>query len=102
MLIATWQEWLDQHIPYYELAKQSGRFGDNPPEAVLIISPVDRNRKINQRPGSEWSTWEGLDNEITDMGFQVRPMFLESDTYQRWYWAFWSHSEALMAVMKLS
>jgi hypothetical protein len=101
MKIVSWSDWLDQHIPYYQVEKQKNRYADNPPEAILIVDPVDRNRRVNHR-GFAWSTWEVMDNDIRKLNYQAEPIFLDNDTHQRWYWAFASQKEALMAIIKLS
>ena len=101
MQIVTWNDWLDLHIPYYERQKQQDRYYDNPPESVLIIDPVDRNRRVGQR-GFVWSTWEAMDTDIRALQYRVEPVFLDNDTHQRWYWTFWNQDEALMAVIRLS
>lgn len=55
MQVVTWNNWLDQHIPYYERDKQYKKYVDNLPEAVLIIDPMDRMRRVD-RGGFVWST----------------------------------------------
>jgi hypothetical protein len=101
MQVIDWPTWLDCHIPYYEKAKQIARYADNPPEAVLVVDPVDRNRRV-AGAGFAWSTWEAMDNSIQDLKYWAEPIFLDTDTHQRWYWAFWNQSEALVAVLRLS
>jgi tRNA nucleotidyltransferase (CCA-adding enzyme) len=101
MQVVAWSDWLDRHIPYYEKNKQINRYADNPPEAILVVDPVDRNRRV-AHAGFAWSTWEAMDNSIRDLAYLAEPVFLDTDTHQRWYWAFWSADEALMAVIKLS
>ena len=101
MQVVTWATWLDQHIPYYEKNKQINRYADNPPEAVMIVDPVDRNRRV-ARADFAWSTWEAMDNSIRDLAYLAEPVFLDTDSHQRWYWAFWNQNEALLAVIKLS
>jgi hypothetical protein len=101
MQVATWSDWLERHIPYYEKQKQVDRYYDNPPAAVLVVDPVDRNRRVGHR-GFAWSTWEAMDNDIRDLRYRAEPVFLDNDTHQRWYWAFWDRDEALLAVIKLS
>jgi tRNA nucleotidyltransferase (CCA-adding enzyme) len=46
MQVVAWSDWLDRHIPYYEKTKQINRYADNPPEAILVVDPVDRNRRV--------------------------------------------------------
>ena len=101
MQVVDWPTWLDRHIPYYERDKQERRYLNNPPASVLIVDPVYKNRRLSQR-GFAWSTWEAMDNDIHDLGYQAEPVFLDNDTHQRWYWAFWNRDEALLAVIKLS
>jgi hypothetical protein len=101
MQLVTWDEWLDQHIPYYERQKQADRYYNNPPESVLVVDPMDRNRRVGLR-GFAWSTWEAMDADIQSLHYRAEPVFLDTDTHQRWYWVFWDANEALMAVMKLS
>ena len=101
MQVVAWSDWLDRHIPYYEKNKQINRYVDNPPEAILVVDPVDRNRRAGQY-GFAWSTWEAMDNSIRDLAYLAEPVFLDTDTHQRWYWAFWNQHEALLAVIKLS
>jgi hypothetical protein len=43
-----------------------------------------------------------MENRINDLGYQAEPVFQDTDTHQRWYWAFWNHHEALVAVIRLS
>ena len=101
MQIVTWHDWLDQHIPYYERSKHQDRYYDNPPESVLIVDPVDRNRRVGLR-GFAWAGWEAMDADIRALRYRAEPVFLDTDTHQRWYWVFWSADEALLAVIKLS
>ena len=101
MQLVTWTEWLDRHIPYYEKNKQQPRYADNPPASVLVVDPVDRYKGAGHRH-PPWVTWETMDNQIRDFGYQTEPVFLDNDTHQRWYWAFWSEKEAVLAVMRLS
>jgi hypothetical protein len=100
MQVVDWPTWLERHIPYYEKQKQTNRYYDHPPAAVLIVDPTDRNRRADHR-GFAWSTWEAMDNSIRDLHYQAEPIFLDTDTHQRWYWAFWNQDEALVAVIKL-
>ena len=101
MQVVSWPDWLERHIPYYERKKQQDRYYNNPPESVLIIDPVDRNRRVGQR-GFAWSTWEAMDTDIRALKYRVEPVFLDTDTHQRWYWTFWNQDEALMAVIRLT
>ena len=101
MKIVSWHDWLEKYIPYYEVDKQRCRFLDNPPEAILIINPIDRVN-TNLRNGVNWSNWDTCHNQIIDTGYAMTPIFLERDTHGKWYWAFWSKNEALLTVIKLS
>ncbi len=101
MQVVAWSTWLDRHIPYYEREKQQRHFQHNAPTLVLILDPVDRNRRVGQR-GFAWSTWEAMDNDIRSLKYRAEPIFLDTDTHQRWYWGFWNADEALMAVIRLS
>jgi hypothetical protein len=101
MQVVIWSDWLERHIPYYERSKQQQRYYDNPPESVLVVDPVDRNRRAGQH-GFAWSTWEATDNDIRALHYRAEPVFLDTDTHQRWYWVFWSADEALIAVIRLS
>jgi len=101
MQVIDWPTWLERHIPYYEKQKQQNRYYDNPPESVLVVDPIDRNRRVGHR-GFAWSTWEAMDTDIRTLRYRAEPVFLDNDTHQRWYWAFWDANEALMAVIRLS
>jgi len=101
MQVVDWPVWLERHIPYYEKQKQQDRYYNNPPESVLVVDPVDRNQRVGHR-GFAWSTWEAMDNDIRNLDYRAEPIFLDTDTHQRWYWAFCNQDEALMAVIRLS
>jgi hypothetical protein len=101
MQVVTWSDWLERHIPYYQQQQQQDQYGDSPPAAVLIIDPTDRYQR-SVRYGYIGSTWEAMDNQITKLDYCTKPIFLDTDTHQRWYWAFWSQNEALAAVIRLS
>ena len=101
MQIVTWNSWLDRHIPYYEKHKQINRYADNPPQSVLVVDPVDRYKRKNHGT-VPWTVWEHMDNEVRQLGYRTEAVFLDNDTHQRWYWAFWSADEALLAVIRLS
>ena len=60
MQVVDWPTWLEQYIPYYEKQKHLDRYYDNPPASVLVVDPVDRNRRVGLR-GFAWSTWEAMD-----------------------------------------
>lgn len=100
MKIISWSEWLNEYIPYYEGERHRERFLDNPPESVLIVYIMDR--AVKHVPGQPWESWDALNHRVRDLGYQCAPMFLEHDTRQEWYWAFWSEHEALMSILKLS
>lgn len=101
MKIVSWQEWLDKHIPYYEAERHKNRFLDNPPESVLIIYPDDRIRMSSTKNRGE--DYELLSEKLDlDYKYRISPLFLERDTNQQWYWAFWNKNEALLCMLKLS
>ena len=100
MRIIDWQEWLDSHIPYYERQRQEARFLDNPPAVVVQLSVIDRYDKHRSR-NSIWFNWDTANNEIQDLGYKNSPLFLDTDTHQQWFWAFWDRDEALLVLLKL-
>ena len=99
MQLVTWSDWLERHIPYYERQKQQDRYYDNPPTCILVVDPVDRNRLVGVKG---FTNWEAMDTRIRNLGYGAEPVFLDTDTHQRWYWAFWNEQEALIAVIKLT
>ena len=99
MQVIAWSDWLDRHIPYYEKQKQIQQHAVDPPVSILVIDPVDRNRLVGVKG---LTNWEAMDNRINHLGYRVKPVFLDTDTHQRWYWAFWNRDEALLAVIRLS
>jgi len=99
MQLVTWSDWLERHIPYYEQQRQRDNFGGAPPASMLIVDAVDRNRLVGVKG---FTNWEAMDNRIKNLGYQAEPVFLETDTHQHWYWAFWNEQEALMALLKLT
>jgi hypothetical protein len=99
MQLVTWSDWLERHIPYYEQQRQQDNFGSTPPASVLIVDAVDRNRLVGVKG---FTNWEATDTRIKNLGYRTEPVFLETDTHQRWYWAFWNEQEALIAVIKLT
>ena len=105
MQLLTWDAWLAS-IPYYEAEKQQETFAtQTPPESVLVVDAVDRSRRVDQLvTNGMWNkpTWEGMDQEIRSLGFFSQPIFLRNDTHQLWFWGFWSHKEALLAILKLT
>ena len=72
----------------------------NPPAVVLQLSVVDRYDRHRSR-NSIWFNWDSVNNEIQDLGYRNSPIFLDTDTHQQWFWAFWDRDEALLAVLKL-
>lgn len=100
MQIVAWSDWLDRHIPYYERNKQIQQYADNPPQSILILGPADRYKGPgNLRPHLNWET---MDNRIRELSYKSEPVFLDNDTHQCWYWAFWHQNEALATMLKLS
>ena len=100
MLVVDWPTWLECHIAYYQQQQQQAQYGNSPPEAVLIIDPTDRYQR-SVRHGYIGSTWEAMDNQIAQLNYRYKPIFLDTDTHQRWYWGFWSRNDALLAVIRL-
>ena len=96
MKLLSWHDWLDKHIPYYEAERHRTRFLDNPPQVVLVISITDRQAT------AFWKNWEDVSDRIDMLNYQCSPIFLERDTHQKWYWAFWNEQEALMTLLKLT
>jgi hypothetical protein len=96
MKLLSWHDWLDKHIPYYEAERHRTRFLDNPPQVVLVIAVIDRQAT------TFWKNWEDVSNRIDTLNYQSSPLFLERDTHQNWYWAFWNEQEALMTLLKLT
>jgi len=104
MKIVSWQEWLDKHIPYYEAERHKNRFLDNPPCSVLIVYPNDeiRLRKHTILNEPVWEKYETITEQIERYGnTKTVSLFLERDTNQQWYWAFWSKNHALLTLLKL-
>ena len=99
MRVIPWTEWLDQYIPYYESQRHRERFCNDPPESVLIVYILDR--AVRHVPGEAWETWDDLNHRLQNFGYRCSPMFLERDTRQEWYWAFWNTSEITVALLKL-
>jgi hypothetical protein len=101
MQVVAWTVWLERHIPYYQQQQQRNQYGNSPPAAVLIIDPTDRYQR-SVRHGYIGSTWESMDNLIAALNYRSKPIFLDTDTHQRWYWGFWSQNDALATVIRLS
>ena len=99
MKIISWNEWLNEYIPYYEGERHRSRFLDDPPQSVLIVYILDRATK--HIPGAPWETWDDLNHRLHDCGYRCSPMFLERDTRQEWYWAFWNDHDALLCMLKM-
>jgi hypothetical protein len=99
MKIISWNEWLDAYIPYYEAGRHRDRFLDDPPESVLIVYILDR--AVRHIPGEPWETWDDLNRRLHNFGYRISPMFLERDTRQEWYWAFWNAGDTLATVLRL-
>jgi hypothetical protein len=101
MKLVSWQEWLDKHIPYYEAERHRNRFLDNPPESVLIIYPDDKIRSSHTLKRSD--DYEIFSQTLESCSkYPTSPLFLERDTLQQWFWAFWNKNEALLCMLKLS
>ncbi len=105
MKLLPWPQWLDEHIPYYEAERFRSQYRDNPPVVVLVVGPRDRVPErgtvsvVHKTRGLlNWEEYVG-DSKLVEHG--AFPLFLENDTRQEWYWAFWDEHEALIAVMKL-
>lgn len=99
MQVVAWTRWLNEYIPYYESQRHRERFLDDPPANVLIVYILDR--AVRHVPGDAWETWDDLNHRLHDFGYQYAPVFLERDTRQEWYWAFWNETEALAAILRL-
>lgn len=98
MRVIPWIEWLDRHIPYYEAERLRSQYRRRPPQVVLELSISDRYRS-NGAKSSTTDAWL-LTNGQFDR-YQCEPIFLTSDTHQKWFWAFWQEKDALVAVMKM-
>jgi len=101
MKVVSWQEWLDKHIPYYEVERHRNRFSDNPPQVILIINSSDRVNLLKSH-GLNWSNWDIIHHQIVNSGFESSPLFLERDTNGLWYWAFWDEKEAFLTLLKIN
>ena len=99
MRVTTWTEWIDHHIPLYDSQRHRERFREDLPQSVLIVNILDR--AVRHVPGEMWETWDDLNHRLQKFEYRCVPMFLERDTRQEWYWAFWSPQEALAVVLKL-
>lgn len=94
MRVIPWTEWLDKHIPYYEAERFRKEFETNPPQVVLEIDIVDRFNR-----GPSWRDWHTV-NDLFEK-YHTEPLFLERDTRQKWYWAFWNEKDVLLVLMML-
>jgi hypothetical protein len=105
MKLLPWPQWLDEHIPYYEAERLRPLHQDNPPAVVLVVEPRDRIPErgtisvVHKTRGL--LNWEEYITDTKLLEHGALPLFLESDSRQEWYWAFWDANEALIAVMKL-
>lgn len=108
MKLISWDEWLDKHIPYYEADRHRELWGSDPPQSVLIISPPD---KVNVNSFftamanhyGRKKDYETVSEQISKFAnHRTTPLFLERDTKQCWYWAFWNEHDAFQVVIKLS
>jgi hypothetical protein len=96
--VTPWTEWLDRHIPYYEAERLRSLYQHRPPQVVLELSVVDRHR-YNHPKTPATDAWLSANAQFNQ--YQTEPIFLTSDTHQRWFWAFWDKQEALVAVIML-
>lgn len=108
MKLISWDEWLDKHIPYYEADRHRELWGSDPPQSVLIISPPDKI-KVNSfvtaiaNHHSKKKDYETVSEQISKFAkCQTKPLFLERDTRQEWYWAFWNEHDALLCMFKMT
>jgi hypothetical protein len=108
MKLISWDEWLDKHVPYYEADRHREMLGSDPPQSVLIISPPDKI-KVNSfvtaiaKHHSKKKDYETVAEQILQFAkHRTTPLFLERDTKQCWYWAFWNEHDAFQTVIKLS
>ena len=99
MRIVPWSEWLDDLNPYYDRDRHAKRFADDPPQVVLVVDITDR--QVKHSPGPVWDVWTDFNDRIQELGYNISPLFLERDTLQEYYWAFWDEREALLALMRL-
>ena len=94
MQIIDWETWLDRHIPYYEVERFQTQYEINPPQVVLGINVLDRHRNKQTL-----LYWHEANAKLST--YNTAPLFLERDTHQIWYWAFWDKNQALVALMML-
>lgn len=99
MRIVPWLEWLDDRNPYYDRERHAKRFLDNPPQVVLVVDITDR--QVRHKPGPVWDAWTDFNERIQSFKYDAVPLFLERDTLQEYYWAFWDEREATLAVLQL-
>jgi hypothetical protein len=108
MKLISWDEWLDKHIPYYEADRHREIMRSDPPQSVLIVTPTDKitvsgaisalaNHYANKKD------YETISEQIVRFAkHRVEPLFLERDTKQCWYWAFWNENDALSLVIRIA
>lgn len=99
MRIVPWSEWLDSLNPYYDRDRHAKRFADDPPQVVMVVDITDR--QVRHNPGPVWDAWTDFNDRIQELGYNCTPLFLERDTLQEYYWAFWDEREALLVLMRL-
>lgn len=108
MKIVAWNEWLDKHIPYYEADRHRTIMGSDPPRSVLIIPPSDNIRVSGHVSAlanyySNKKDYETIAEKILQYSnCRVEPLFLERDTQQCWYWAFWDDKKLTFLLLKLA
>lgn len=109
MKLLSWDDWLDKYIPYYEAERHRKMMSSDPPELVLILAPIDRAESNKWIPShvidqiSNRLDYEAVsDNITTSVKSKVKPLHLERDTRQEWYWAFWNKDDALLFLIKHS
>lgn len=99
MRLVPWYEWLDDLNPYYDRDRNEKRFISDPPQVVLVIDIHDRS--VKHIPGPVWDSWSASNDKIQSFGYRCTPLFLERDTLQEYYWAFWDEGEAMLALLQI-
>jgi hypothetical protein len=108
MKLISWDEWLDKHVPYYEADRHREMLGSDPPRSVLIIAPTDKITVSGFVSAladhyTKKKDYESISEQIVKIArHRIEPLFLERDTKQCWYWAFWNEHDAFQLVIKLS
>ena len=98
MRVTPWTEWLDRHIPYYEAERLRSQYQHRPPQVVLELSVVDRHQhNYLKKPATD--VWLAANAQFKQ--YQTEPIFLLSDSHQKWFWAFWDEQEAVVCMLKL-